>query len=63
MMTVEQLRNASGGQLIEGRGALMVETERATTLPGGLDDRIVGQRRSRCGHGGEPLSAAILLLL
>jgi hypothetical protein len=32
MMTVEQLRNASGGQLIEGRGALMVETERATPL-------------------------------
>ncbi|MNN29995.1 hypothetical protein D3C81_1436230 [compost metagenome] len=63
MVAVEQLRDAGGGQLIEGWGALVVETERAATLPGSLDDRVVGQRRGRCGHGSGPLMQRFLLLL
>ncbi|MOA20917.1 hypothetical protein D3C78_1413890 [compost metagenome] len=61
MLALQQLGYALGGQLVEGRHALMVQAEGAATGPGGLDDGLVGQGWGRCGHGA--LSQELFLLL
>ncbi len=61
MLAFQQLGNAFGGQWVEGRRALVIQAKGTAAGPGGLDDGVVGQGRSWCGHGA--LSQKLFLLL
>ncbi|CAI8893237.1 hypothetical protein EMIT0P176_400025 [Pseudomonas sp. IT-P176] len=63
VLAFQQTCDAGGGELVEGRGALMLQAEGAAAAPGVLDDGVVGQGRGKRGHGRQSLGKHLLFLL